>query len=785
MSSMDEENNLVTNIDTLSDVHNSFMNIVDKPFFVKTFPWDSTITPGVNIASSTLQIPRDLLVNDMVKVPFQTSRYWKGDMCLEVQAIGTPLHQGLLIVYFKPFDTSSTLGRADSINDALASPHVYIYANQSSSTCLSIPFCVPASYASTNFTSGTGIYTGDVSRFVRSLGFVNAMVITPLDSLSTKTINVSVHARFKNMQFKVPKNEKIVLSGVQLQSMAVPIFSTIVSAALPNAIKFIKDGIDRAGKKFFKWVGLDKPSNPLVSENMRVTTTTNFNLTEGLVPLDRLTMHSSHLSTADAKLFPCENDEMSMDYILSKQQFISQFTIKNTDATGSLRCAIPIGPMCYPLAGGTGRANINVPIITKMAMLTKYWRGDINFHFKVSGTDMQTCKLLFVKTYGLGIFASYPNHTDLVNFDCETVEINHGGQEFIIKCPYNAPYAMLCCDNNYQSSYNQHGELLVYVITPLQYPSSAQPYITISAYITAGDNFSFYGPCETAFFAPTNNYLFSTAYETELGVELMGKDANFQSVPVAIGTLKDEDPDIMKPVKPIQNNRMKPIRHVRDIVRRYYQIHGYEARELIALRISDIFRKRAYNSPLAMISHFYDGLRGGLRFRLIVSNLPQNHKITAYYAFPQVNSSNATFTLGGLTTSQIVNSAWPYTPDGTSPELPLFTPLLVTMNQADSSLDFEITNENIFEWNKIWQDKFDQSVNDPAQDLGYLVIISPPESIENNYYKLFASFGDETRLGLFMHNPSINLPVQPVNAGSNIQDTFPNTQKLYYSASTY
>jgi len=769
----------------------------------------------------------------MVKIPFQTSRYWKGNICLEIQALGTPMHQGLLIVYFKPLASSLALAKADSINDALASPHVFIYANQSTSACLTIPFCVPTGYASTVFTQGSTIYNREISAFISNLGYVNAMVVTPLDSQGTTTINVAVSAIFKNMEFKVPKNELMVVAAkevektqeqiakeksdfikkkeleksvggkqkrdvnddlleqdIKFQAMLMPALATIATAALPNVIRFVRDGIDRFNKKFWTWIGLDKPTNPLVNENVRVTTTTNFNNTVGIVPLDRMTMHTNHLSLAPSTVFPCEYDEMSMDYILSKHQFVKQFTIKETDVIGTALCTIPIGPLCVP---PVLRENVNLPIITKMAMCTKYWRGDIDFHFRVSATDMQTCKILVVKTYGLGAYASIPKYTDLVNFDCETIEINHGGQEFTVSCPYNSPVPMSCNDMNYQSSFVQHGELFVYILTPLQYPVSAQPYITMSVYITAGKNFSFYGPCEFAAYQP--GYSYTTTGKDEASIlDKEREDAKkkveikLQSVQVALGDLQ-EDSEEPKEVQPILNH-MAPIKHLRDIFRRYYLARATRVASstgVVVIKISDIFRSRAYNTPLSILSNFYEGFRGGLRFRLVSPVIQQGYKVSAYYSFPLLNTSISAPIATGLQPNIYDGASWEFDATASTPGPLNYIQAFVTYNQMDSCLDFEIPNENPFMWNKIHNTSTLVSSTDFTADMGYLYIVFPKETLATSspQYRLYVSMADESRVGIFNHNTTVFLQNNTGDIVSNFNAAVPALYDKYFSKSTY
>jgi len=791
--------------------------LLNKPLFIKTFDWVKTTATNGNITGAALQVPSDLLINDVIRAPFNTSLFYTCKMCFHIQVIGTPFHQGALLVYYKPNNGFATAFPADSINDAQIAPSVILYANQSTPACLEIPFSCPTNVANTDFdTVGKPYYNNRFTKFGSNIGAIYAKVIVPVDSQSTTTVRVSYYVTFQDIKFFVPKNGTMIapLSNTQKldnntkepeKSKEYLVFEmeTIAAMAMPSIGKFIKDGIDKVQNKVFKMVGLDKPTQPLVTETERMTTTTNYNHTEGVVPLDRMTMFTSHITTADKTTFPSEFDEMSMSYILRKEQYVSNVYTRSDDAVGKCIFSIPMSPLCVPIITGT---NTGVPIQTRMYMLSKYWRGQLRYHFKFSMSDMQMAKLIFVKAYGIGNFSKFPLLTDLSNYDTETYEINKGGQEVIIKCDYNAMTEMLFNTFDYASGTLQHGQLFVYVLQPVQYPASALNYITATVSISCGEDFSFYGPAEYQYIRPNNLANFAAraiqGKETlEFQSESLDKKAPTGDKKVEpnknvdIGCLQDIVPSTVPscstnttdlPFSPRPHiHNMAPITHIRDMLRRYVQCSAFKAQDVQVFKIADLFREIKYCSVFTHLSDFYYAFKGGLRFRLMLPSLIQGQKVKAYYRYPLPNTSTTTGvnylpsqTLPGRT---LTAASFNYVYDVADTNGPVFVPLLLTVNQVDCHLDFEITIENPFKYNVVHQAANLAFEDDIATDLGTLLIAFPPDYVTKEC-GLFVSLADEARFGMLCYNPPIYVHIPSIN--SDFASSLPATAAQFYFAAS-
>jgi hypothetical protein len=157
----------------------------------------------------------------------------------------------------------------------------------------------------------------------------------------------------------------------------------------------------------------------------------------------------------------------------------------------------------------------------------------------------------------------------------------------------------------------------------------------------------------------------------------------------------------------------------------------------------------------------YHGFKGGLRFRMLLPELSQGLKVKVYYRYPlpdlSYNSSVAHSARTAVVPVQMKNHAkftYTYENPTVGGNGPAFVPLLVSVNQVDCHLDFEITCENPFNWNVIKQFNSLVPEEDIAADLGSLIFVFPTP-YENKQVSLFVSVADESRLAMMYYNSDI------------------------------
>jgi len=403
---------------------------------------------------------------------------------------------------------------------------------------------------------------------------------------------------------------------------------------------------------------------------------------------------------------------------------------------------------------------------------------------------------MFVKAYNIGKFTRFPSILDLSHFDTETYEVNKGGQEIVITCNYNAATELCYNTMDYLSSTLQHGQLFVYLLQPLQYPLSCKNYITCTVYVTAGDDFAFYGPAEYQYVRPNNLITTPESVQFESGV-LSGENSKHVSndtfnltkgineseetvVPSTVPSHSSNTTALLVGSKPRTHN-MAPITHIRDITRRYVQFTAFTAGDVVKIKVADIFRNLQLCSILTHISDFYHVFKGGLRFRLLMHNLTQGSKVKAYYRYPLPDHAyglSATYPPSAIIPARTLTAAsFTYVYDAPDLNGPVYLPLMITINQMDCCLDFEITCENVFRYNMIHQATNLAVEDDIAADLGTLLISFPPAFVGKEI-EMFVATSDEARFGMLVHNPSIYVNIPAVS--SDFQATFPTVALSQY-----
>jgi len=230
---------------------------------------------------------------------------------------------------------------------------------------------------------------------------------------------------------------------------------------------------------------------------------------------------------------------------------------------------------------------------------------------------------------------------------------------------------------------------------------------------------------------------------------------------------------------------MAPITHIRDMLRRYVQCSAFKAQDVQVFKIADLFREIKYCSVFTHLSDFYYAFKGGLRFRLMLPSLIQGQKVKAYYRYPLPNTSTTTGvnylpsqTLPGRT---LTAASFNYVYDVADTNGPVFVPLLLTVNQVDCHLDFEITIENPFKYNVVHQAANLAFEDDIATDLGTLLIAFPPDYVTKEC-GLFVSLADEARFGMLCYNPPIYVHIPSIN--SDFASSLPATAAQFYFAAS-
>jgi hypothetical protein len=579
----------------------NFDVILDKPYYVKDVPW--TTNDAIFTQIGVLNIPDDILVNQMLQVPFNTAAKYRTKMKLLIQVAGTPQHQGTVIVAAMP--GSSITPSRDSFNSMLQAPHVFLSANESTPVALEVPFYSQTKLRNTQYLTTV---VAPVDRpWYSSVYF---MVVNPLapPTGGTTTVSIVVHARFIESEFYVPCNNYSSFFLAQA-SVVSGVFDSIASSAKT----ITGDFIDNVRKYVKNETGLHNPNHPFINSRM-IVANRNFNNTVDVPTyVEKLDPYANHDRVCDEPVFYSDRDEMLLSSILQKPQFINTITFTTANTTGAVLFSRPITPLQEKMS--QTNTNMSTPLQV-FGYMSRFWRGKLKLHIQSCMTNFHYCKLLIARDYSCNAsaLAGAPLMEDFTNLQTETVEFSGGGQVQTIELPYCSVFEETPIMPVAAGNAMSHGIYYIYLAQPLVYNGSVPTQVYFNIYISAGDDFNFYGYSLNELVPVTQ-----ATFEAQAAVPVNPSEQS---------QLLVQDYSIASPHK----GKFQPIVSVRDHLRRYIGCPnvGYDATQggyqLRVMKVTDLLKITggqvpSYQGFSRIARRYFYGFSGGLKFKFVVTGV--------------------------------------------------------------------------------------------------------------------------------------------------------------------
>lgn len=647
--------------------------ILNKPFLLDTVDWPNTATRHSLLLS--YELPGDVLANALAEIPFTASVYYRAKISMVFQVSGTPMHQGILLASAQPLNNLN--GSIDRINSYLSAPHVFLHANESTSVALEIPFYVNSKLAPIDFTDSTIVPSNIGANFCS----VELMVFNPLGvpSSGSTTVSVSAHVVFRELEFYVPHidPEWVPFPGFLAEgfignfyegvkatiSKSLDSFASGVNALAGDLLDktkgLVKDGVSAVREGVRAYTGLHNPEIPALDGRCAVQTRQNFNLVDTPNFFEKLDPYANFTKVFDDYYFDTDVDEMLVSEIISKPQFIGSFKVTSADPSGTILWSRPISPaqenrvQTYTDAVGTQSTTVSSNLLQTLSKLSRFWKGSINIHLQSSMTNFHFCKLIVARDYSpdVQMLTSYPAFGSVANLMTETLEFSAGGQVHTVKMPFCSPLSVLPCSADLQFNALQHGMYYVYLYQPLVINGTVPTTIEFNVYVSAGDDFDFFGYSvdPLRMYKPTSDPVLaledveaSSKWEAESEVQ----------APVPINSQEAVD---LSPHQEMKDEpyHMRPIKHVRDYIRRFYNVASQRVLSTTLTSENGCFSvpvasllglnqrgdtEFEYHSTLAIIKGLFLGYKGGLKAKLLVNGSP---KVQVWYVPPSYTIDNA------------------------------------------------------------------------------------------------------------------------------------------------
>lgn len=527
-----------------------FSRLINKPFFVDNVSYTTASTVQTDLIR--LGIPSGILDNYLANVPFKSSCLFRMKACVLLQLSGTPMHQGLLLGAVTPTNF------IPSYQSLLVAPHAFMNANESTPVCIEVPFYFNVELARTNCVDGTnGFAIND-----RNYAFLSIRVVNPLRTAASAStsLNVSIHFMVKEAHFYIPRNTDNDWSGQSGDFYRLP--TRIFDGLAQGAKSVTGDIIDSARNALRAFTGFHNPNTPAINTRM-VNTDRNFlNNVDQPTLLEKLDTFAQHDRLYNKPYFSTLQDEMDIQHILKKPQYVGSFSVTSTTPIGRLLFSQPITPM---IEVGSAYSRLYSPMRILYEM-SRYWRGSIKMHIQPVMTNFHFCKIVVVNDYtgDKRALTLKPNFNQIHNMITNTVEFSAGGQVQTIDLPFCSQLDQLECHKDVRANALSHGITYVYLMQPLVVNGSVPLTIDFNVYFTVGDDFQFYGYMVDPLFPALPNTLALRSTGTEYG----DNKANKNQVSELLRYYKDK----------VKNKEMTPadaLRTMRSKCMRLYNIQTF------------------------------------------------------------------------------------------------------------------------------------------------------------------------------------------------------------------
>lgn len=496
--------------DFLSAANDSLANdikgFLSRPIEMNYFTWLASSAPTA-VISPSINIPNDWLVVPMVNQKLQGFRYLKCDFVFRVQVNAQPFNAGRLMVYFTPFSDQAPSGSAITHFGGITGfRHVDLDLSESTSVEFRVPYIGPVSHF--DLVSGLG-----------HLGRVNFVVYSSLTGSSDVDGTVFLYA--ENIDVHMPtglpmiyavtreaeaqiKTERKAAAGGSVETISASVSSvarklgTIPGLAeIANSVSWVSDAIGGVASIF----GWSRPTDPSFAAANQLTYVRHMANYNGDAKSKPLGLDARNEVEIPMDMFNTSEDEMSLSHILQKSYYTDRFSMDKTQAPGVLLWSWPVEPTsCVKAITGVAPVQQLIRYNTMLSYISElfsFWRGSINYHFKIVKTVFHTARIRVIFVPGMDpkghlsdvdinkCYSKIYDIRDTTSFDFSI--------PFVSNTVWLSLFAGFDPSSPSQVSANPvvSGKIFIVVLNSLRNPTSAADHIEFLVESSAGEDFQF------------------------------------------------------------------------------------------------------------------------------------------------------------------------------------------------------------------------------------------------------------------------------------------------------
>jgi len=747
-----------------------------KPVLIQNTEWKTT-DPDFKVLTTVPIMNAVFTQNSSFKNLMRSFAYARIKACVHVSLTGTLTHSGIVLASVAPNWQAAGMdpvGSVATINSMLSQPHAFLAANEASSVCIEVPFYCPCNYISINATSGAD---PSVPSLFGNKNYA-ALMLKVLNKLSvgdggSTTLTIQTIVEIKEMELYVPTPGSVTwvdapAAALEAESLTVPITKGLDSIA--NVFKTTtSDFIDGVRSTIKRYTGLHNPNDPVVTGKMVMTGRNMANQIDLPTFYEKLDPDGTFSRICNDSYFMTDVDEMEMSHILGKPQYIGRFKITNAYATGRLLYAAPISP--YQGAFGTENMMNNIEML---ALSTRAWSGDMELIIQSSMTNKQNCKLIVARLYGLDrtLLTKFPDLNSARMGITNVLEFSGGNQQQTVTLDYLSRNEVLYVNLDTSANALTHGMYYIFLAQPLVISDNTPTEANFNIYMRCKENFRLYG------------------YST---VGAAVRPFSESVVPPGTFTAESTDnpvmnmPNVEQPLleteQPIDKDndhiRMKPILHLRDLIRRMQFVRklkvdpGTDGVSKGFLDIAELLELKTLSTNITPMNinlmHMYNAILGGVKIKLVSNSADFNVSYIppTLVSGNQINPSTTDFflptfydtTLGGADRDGQAG-CFPFV------ELPhnIFPDFLNSSQRTGIDVHIPMNSMYKFNGNSEWAANSLAVGTFLTSNFGQLVYSATMKTGNPLIVYVYMGFDDETRLGQHTMAPFLQFKTNSTGA---------------------
>lgn len=517
--------------DTLeNDIH----GFLKRPVEITNFQWPATaiagtdlIDPNVNIPG--ISLPFDWIERPMINQKLQGFTFLRCDFRVRVQVNAQPFNAGRLLVWFEPL----TSNMETHLTQATSTRHFggitgYRHIDLDLSETTAVEFTVPyigllshfnlitreAFLGKVRLTVYSQLTAGETGAEVDGTVWINAENI---DLQMPTGLPLSISPALRRVKAQIAAEKKAAAKGNvetianSVSSIASKIGKIPGLSEVSNGVSWVSDAVSGIASIF----GWSKPTDPNFTTIVQPTFNrhmTNYNGDSKSKPLG---LDARNEICIPQHSFCSTEDEMSLAHITQKITYADRFNMDTTMVANQFIWRWPVTPSACVKNISTGPPQEVVAqstMLSYVSNLFKFWRGGINYHFKIIKTNFHSGRIR-VSFVPQALLTTDPSTIDIDKCYSKIYDLRDTTAfEFEIPFVFNALWqdlgAPIDTINPSALSYDAPtGMIYVEILNQLKNPSTTASHIEFIVETSAAEDFQFAFLTQGSKFNPVRRFI--------------------------------------------------------------------------------------------------------------------------------------------------------------------------------------------------------------------------------------------------------------------------------------